>query len=137
MRSLATGFLVATVLVVVACHGEDETVDKPQPVAKAEPRRVPQVQPPIDVKTPPEDAAKTTSGLRYKRIVEKRNGLQASGGESVLIRYTGWRQHTAETFFTTGAEAQTITINPAYAAPAFREVIPLLHKGEKIVVWAP
>ena len=54
-----------------------------------------------------------------------------------MIRYTGWRQSTGETFFTTGANGETITINPTYAAPALREVIPLLHKGEQIMVWVP
>jgi hypothetical protein len=137
MRRLATWFLVLAALAAVGCHGEDEATEKPHPVARAEPRRVPQVQPPLDVKTPPEDAAKTASGLSYKRLVERSNGLQTGAGESVLIRYTGWRQNTGETFFTTGTEGQTMTINPAYAAPAFREVIPLLHKGEKIVVWVP
>src|ERR1044071_4530020 len=121
----------------VGCHGEDEAADKPRPAARAEPRRVPQVQPPIDVKAPPSDAAKTVSGLAYKRLVEKGNGLQAHADESVLIRYTGWRQGSGETFFTTGTDGQAITINPMYAAPAFRDVIPLLHKGEQIMVWVP
>ena len=121
----------------VGCHGEDEAADKPRPAARAELRHVPQVKPPIDVKAPPKDAAKTASGLSYKRLVEKSNGLQARPEESVLIRYTGWRQGSGETFFTTGTDGQTITINPAYAAPAFREVIPLLHKGEQIMVWVP
>jgi FKBP-type peptidyl-prolyl cis-trans isomerase len=98
---------------------------------------VPQVQPPIDVKQPPKDAAKTASGLSYKRLGDKPNGLQAKPEQSVLIRYTGWRQGNGETFFTTGSDGQTITINPAYAAAAFREVIPLLHKGEQIMVWVP
>ena len=120
-----------------ACHGDDESENKPLPIARAEPRHVPQVQAPIDVKKPPDDAMKTMSGLSYKRLVQKSNGLQPSAGESVLIRYTGWRQATGQTFFTTGTDGQTMTINPAYAAPAFREVIPLLHKGEKIVVWVP
>jgi FKBP-type peptidyl-prolyl cis-trans isomerase len=129
--------VAVAVLAMVGCHGEDEATEKPRTITRAEPRRVPQVQPPLDVKTPPKDAAKTASGLSYKRLVEKSNGLQAGAGESVLVRYTGWRQNTAETFFTTGTDGQTMTINPAYAAPAFREVIPLLHKGEKIVVWVP
>jgi hypothetical protein len=137
MFKLSTWFLTVAMAVGIGCHGEDEAADKPRPAARAEPRHVPQVQPPIDVKTPPKDAAKTPSGLSYTRLFERSSGLQASAGESVLIRYTGWRQNTRETFFTTGADGQTITINPAYAAPAFREVIPLLHKGEKIVVWVP
>ncbi|HEY6179977.1 MAG TPA: hypothetical protein VIX73_36290 [Kofleriaceae bacterium] len=121
----------------VGCHGEDDAADKPRPAARAEPRHVPQVKPPIDVKAPPKDAAKTASGLSYKRLVEKSNGLQARPEESVLIRYTGWRHGSGETFFTTGTDGQMITINPAYAAPAFREVIRLLHKGEQIMVWVP
>jgi peptidylprolyl isomerase len=137
MTKSATWFLAAVVLAAVGCHGEDDAADKPQPAEKAEPRRVPQVQPPIDVKAPPSDAAKTASGLSYKRLVEKGNGLQPHADESVLIRYTGWRQNSGETFFTTGKDGQTITINPMYAAPAFRDVIPLLHKGEQIMVWVP
>src|SRR5262249_26262019 len=133
MRKLATWFLVGAMLATVGCSGEDETADKPQPAARAEPRRVPQVQPPIDVKAPPKDAAKTASGLSYKRLVDKSNGLQARPDESVLIRYTGWRQSSGETFFTTGTDGQAITINPTYAAPAFRDMIPLLHKGEQIM----
>ena len=137
MRKLATCFLVGAILAAIGCSGEEDVADNPRPAAKAEPRRVPQVQPPIDVKAPPKDAAKTASGLSYKRLVEKSNGLQARADESVLIRYTGWRQSNGETFFTTGIDGQAITINPMYAAPAFREVIPLLHKGEQIMVWVP
>src|ERR1043165_9086432 len=135
MRKLATWFLVAVVLAAVGCHSEDDAAANPRPAARAEPRRVPQVEPPIDVKAPPKDAAKTASGLSYKRLVEKSKGLQAKPEEPVLIRYTGWRQSSGETFFTTGTDGQAITINPMYAAPAFREVIPLLHKGEQIMVW--
>ena len=137
MRKIAIWVLAGAVLAALGCHGEDDAADTPRPAAKAEPRRVPQVQPPIDVKAPPKDAAKTASGLSYKRLVEKSNGLQARSDEAVLIRYTGWRQESGETFFTTGTDGQAITINPAYAAPAFREVIPLLHKGEQIIVWVP
>jgi FKBP-type peptidyl-prolyl cis-trans isomerase len=137
MPKLATWFLAAAVLAAPGCHGDDEGADKPRAAAKAEPRRVPQVQPPIDVKTPPKDAAKTASGLSYKRLVEKSNALQAKPEESVVIRYTGWRQESGDTFFTTGIDGQTIIINPMYAAPAFRDVIPLLHKGEQIMVWVP
>jgi len=137
MYKVAICVLIAAMAVGVGCHGEDEVADKPQPAAKVEPRRVPQVQPPVDVKAPPKDAAKTASGLSYKRLVEKSSGLQARAEESVLIRYTGWRQGTGETFFTTGTDGQTIAINPSHAAPAFREVIPLLHNGEQIMVWVP
>ena len=52
------------------------------------------------------------------------------------MRKTGLRgPHQLRT--NTGTDGQTITINSAYAAPVFREVIPLLHKGEQIMVWVP
>lgn len=124
-------------MAVAACHDDEEATDKARQPARAEPRHVPQVQPPVDVKVPPKDAAKTASGLFYKRLNEKGNGLQAHPDEPVLIRYTGWRQRSGETFFTTGTDGQTITINPAYAAPAFRDVVAILHKGEQAVVWVP
>src|ERR1043165_9235388 len=132
MRKLATWFLVAVVLAAVGCHSEDDAAANPRPAARAEPRRVPQVEPPIDVKAPPKNAAKTASGLSYKRLVEKGKGLEAHTQESIQIGYTGGRQGSSETFFTTGKDGQTITINPMYAAPAFRDVIPL-HKGEQIM----
>jgi hypothetical protein len=134
MRKLATCFLAGAALAAVGCRGEDDAADKPRPPAIAAPRRVPQVQPPIDLKEPPKDAAKTASGLSYKLLAEKSKGLQAKSEESVLLRYTGWRQSTGETFFTTETDGQPIAMNPAYAAAVFREVIPLLHKGEQIIV---
>jgi hypothetical protein len=138
MRKLATWlWLCGLAAATVGCQDDEEHAEPPAVAAKAEPRRVPQVRPPIDVKALPKDAAKTASGLSYKRLVDKSNGLQPQAGESVLIRYTGWRQGSGETFFTTGTDGQAIAVNPSYAAPAFRDVIPLLHKGEQIMVWVP
>ena len=76
MRKLATWFLAGAVAAALACHSDDEAADKTQAAAKAEPRRVPQVQPPIDVKAPPNDAAKTVSGLSYKRWSRRAMGYK-------------------------------------------------------------
>src|SRR5512143_2612566 len=62
-KRLATWFLAAAVLTAVGCHDDGEVKEKPRPAARAEPRHVPQVQPPIDVKAPPMDAPMTSSGL--------------------------------------------------------------------------
>jgi hypothetical protein len=137
MTKLAMWLVSTAIVASVGCHGDDEAAEKPRPAARAEPRRVPQVPPPIDVAAPPKDATRTGSGLSYKRLNEHSHGLQPRIGESVLIRYTGWRQRTGETFFTTGLDGQTIAIDPAYAGPGFREMIPLLHKGEKVMLWLP
>jgi hypothetical protein len=53
------------------------------------------------------------------------------------VRYTGWVQRTGETFFTTQGRGQPIAIDLGHAAPGFREALPLLHAGEKAVVWMP
>lgn len=138
MRKLAVCLWLSSAIAMPAgCSDEDEPASKPPETARAAPRRVPQVQPPIDVKAPPSDAAKTASGLPYKRLVARSNGAQASASSRVLIRYTGWRQRTGETFFTTGRDGQTIAIDVAHAAPGFRELLPLLHKGEKAILWLP
>jgi peptidylprolyl isomerase len=104
---------------------------------KVKPQGVPQVAPPIDLQTPPADATKTASGLVYKRLVANRTGAQARANETVLVRYTGWRQRTGQTFFTNGGSGQPIAIDLAHSAPGFREALLLLHKGEKAVLWMP
>ena len=43
---------------------------------------------------------------------------------------------TVTVTFHPGEQATRIR-DPAHAALAFREVLPLLHKGEQIVVWVP
>ena len=73
------------------------------------------------------------SGLTFKRLATS-SGATLQVGHRALVRYTGWRQRTGETFFTT---SRPIEIDPSGAAPVFREVLPLLRKGEKAVLWAP
>jgi FKBP-type peptidyl-prolyl cis-trans isomerase len=55
----------------------------------------------------------------------------------VLIHYTGWRQRTGETFFSTTVRGQPIAIDLAHAASGFAEALPLLRKGEQAMVWVP
>jgi FKBP-type peptidyl-prolyl cis-trans isomerase len=55
----------------------------------------------------------------------------------VLVHYTGWRQRTGETFFTTKHAGQPMTLDIAHASPAFSEALQLLRKGEKAVLWVP
>jgi hypothetical protein len=38
-----------------------------------------------------------------------------------MIQYTGWRQKTGETFFTTKGSGQAIALDLAHAAPGFAE----------------
>ena len=139
MRNLATWVLVSVSIgSLIACQDDDPPASAPTTAVRTVvPRRVPQIAPPLDLKLPPGDAMKTDSGLVYKRLVANTAGAQPKGDDTVMVRYTGWRQRTGETFFTIGGGSQPIAIDLAHAAAGFREALPLLHKGEKAVLWMP
>ena len=138
MRTFALGLLLAsTAAAAAACHGDDTQDGTPAATTPVPKRGVPQIPPPIDLREPPADAMKTASGLIHKRLGAGTAGAQPRSEDTVLVRYTGWRQRTGETFFTTQGRAQPIAIDLAHAAPEFREALRLLHAGEKAVVWIP
>src|SRR5256885_916116 len=100
MRTFPVGFFVLSLVTTMAsaCHSDQD--DEP---ARASPARklVPQIAPPLELKKPPPDAAKTASGLAYARLARNDAGAQPKPGDTALVHYTGWRQATGETFFTT------------------------------------
>ena len=137
--------ILVVTLGLCACKRASD--DKPSPsanpgvasgsdAAPARPRGV-QVTPPVDLKTPPADAVKTPSGLIYKKLVDNETGARPSRNDVVLVNYTGWRQTTGETFFSNRGRGQPLPLNLAQSAPGFAEALPLLHKGEKAVLWLP
>lgn len=102
------------------------------------PTGVEQITPPVDLKAPPADALKTSSGLIYKRLGDAApDGTPIKRNDTVLINYTGWRQETGETFFSNKGEGQPLPLPLANAAPGFTEAMQLLKKGEKAVLWIP
>jgi hypothetical protein len=137
MHKLAMWVLVSvTVAASPACDGDDDADPAVTPVAQAARWGIPQVKPPLDIQKPPADAARTASGLIYKTLVSA-TGARPLVGDTVLVRYTGWQQRSGETFFTTEGRGQPIAIDLAHAAPAFREALSLLHKGETAMLWMP
>lgn len=138
MRKPVVWIVFSWSVAFVGCQGDDESTEAPKPASrKVTPQGVPQVAPPIDLHIPPPDATKTASGLVYKRLVANNAGPRARTDETVLVRYTGWRPRTGQTFFTNGGSGRLIAIDLAHAAPGFREALLLLHKGEKAVLWMP
>ena len=133
MRALTLWILFSSaVLGSVACH--DDKDDEP---TKQTRNGIEQIAPPLDLRTPPDDATRSASGLVYKKLVANGRGAQPTRGDTALLQYTGWRQNTGETFFTTRGRSQPIALDLAHAAPGFAEALPLLHKGEKAVLWVP
>jgi hypothetical protein len=135
---LLSSLIAASAAVAAGCHGDD---DDPRPAARtpapSPPRPpIPQIAPPPDLRTPPADSTQLASGVVLKKRFATR-GDQPLRDQTVLVRYTGWRQRTGETFFTTTGRDQPIAIDVAHAAPGFRDALPLLRKGEKAMLWLP
>jgi len=132
-------WLLVAVNLTAGCGGNDPdpaaAVTEAGPSPRAVPQRAKQVTPPIDLKAPPAGASKTESGLRYTRLVTRHDGAPLPAGHTAMIRYTGWWQRSGETFFTTTERG--LAIDPASAAPAFRQTLPVLRKGEKVMLWVP
>jgi FKBP-type peptidyl-prolyl cis-trans isomerase len=135
MRTRTIGVLFSS-LVLAASACNDDADDEPAEAPTAR-RLIQQVPPPLDLKEPPKDAMKTASGLIYRKVTARHAGEAAKRGDTVMVRYTGWRQGTGETFFTTRGSADALGIDVAYAAPRFGEALQQLRKGEKAVLWMP
>ena len=135
MRTQSIGVLLSSLLLAAsACN--DDANDEPAKPTETRPV-VEQVAPPLDLKEPPEDATKTASGLIYKKLVARETGETARRSDTVMVRYTGWRQRTGQTFFTMNRSVDAMGIDVAYAAPGFGEALQELRKGEKAVLWVP
>jgi hypothetical protein len=141
MRTLAMCFwLSSCVFASAACHDDEDPSSntdeayRPSTIAAA---HVEQIKPPLDLRRPPADAEKTSSGLVYKTLVANGAGVQPKRNATVLIQYTGWNQRTGTTFFSTRGRGQPISIDLSHAVPGVADALPLLHKGEKAVLWMP
>ena len=101
------------------------------------PKKIEQITPPLDLKTPPADAVKTPSGLIYRKLVVNPDGTAIGRNDSVMINSTTWKQATGETIATNKNRGQALPFSLATAATGFAEMMQLLRKGEKVVVWVP
>jgi hypothetical protein len=126
--------LSSLLLAASACN--DDASDEAAKPTETRPL-IEQVAPPLDLKEPPKDATKTASGVVYKKLVARQTGETAKRSDTVMVRYTGWRQRTGQTFFTTNRGGEAMGIDVAYAAPGFGEALQELRKGEKAVLWVP
>ena len=102
----------------------------------AAPERPDPITPPVDLKTPPPDAIKTTSGLVYKKLESVSEGATAQRNDTVSLIYTGWRQQSGETFFSNRGKPP-MALPLANTAAGFTEAMMLMKKGERAVMWLP
>ena len=95
-----------------------------------------QVQPPADVKAPPNDAKKTSSGLAYK-VIQKGTGVKhPASTNSVTVHYTGWT--TDGKMFDSSVARNTPATFPLNRVIAgWTEGVQLMVEGEKTRFWIP
>ena len=89
MRTFALGILIASTAAAAACHGDDTTRDDTPAAATPVPKTgVPQIPPPIDLRTPPADATRTASGLIYQRLGAGTAGARPGSEDTARRRNT-------------------------------------------------
>jgi len=123
---------------LVGCDRADD--NKLKPLGKTRTLGQPTVEqlpPPMDLKQPPADATKTASGLVIKHIKRNEQGLAPKQNDVVMVSYTGWKQSTGQTFFTSFGRNQPMPLNLVTAAAGFREGMQLMKQGEKAMLWMP
>ncbi|MGE3767406.1 MAG: FKBP-type peptidyl-prolyl cis-trans isomerase [Kofleriaceae bacterium] len=140
--------VLACVVAAFGCQRSDERkitnaavteTPKPkpeEPVAAPTTPQVEQIAPPLDIKNPPADAIKTSSGLVYKKLPSQPTGDAPKRNDTVMIIYTGWRQTNGQTFFSNRGRPP-MPLPLANTAVGFTEAMQLLEKGEKAMLWLP
>jgi len=93
-------------------------------------------QAPADVKAPPADAKKTSSGLAYKVIKPGTSTRHPTAANSVTVHYTGWTTDGKmfDSSVTRGMPA-TFPLNRVIAG--WTEGVQLMVEGEKTRFWIP
>src|SRR5262245_39602904 len=133
-------FVLGIAVLATACKKSEDKQKADVPAAKtaevAKPT-TPQVEPPLDIKTPPADAVRKPSGLIIKTLAANPSGQEVKRNDIVLIKYTGWRQATGETFFSNKSSDQPMPLNLTTTAPGFTEGMQLIRKGERAMLWLP
>ena len=132
--------ILLSLVTALGCQkSEDKTVDLPAAKTSEGPKkpRTPQVEPPLDIKKPPADAVRTPSGLVYKTLVANPQGQAPKQNDTVMIKYTGWRQTTGETFFSNKNADNPMPLNLSSTAPGFTEGMQQVKKGGRAMLWLP
>jgi peptidylprolyl isomerase len=91
---------------------------------------------PIDVKAPPADARRTSTGLTYK-LLQKGSGTQRpTATSSVTVHYTGWTTD-GKMFDSSLVRGQPATFPLNGVIAGWTEGLQLMALGEKARLWIP
>ena len=130
--------VVAGVLAVGGCKKADENGATATKKVTSTTQAKLSVEAPFDLKNPPAGSIRRDSGLIYKTIEAAAADAPApKRNDTVMIKYTGWRQASGETFFSNMKEEKPMPLNLAVTARGFTEALQLVRKGEKAMLWLP
>ena len=93
-------------------------------------------RPPPDVKAPPADAKKTSSGLAYKVIKQGVGGRHPKASSDVTVDYTG-RTTDGKMFDSSVVKGQPIKFPLNGVIAGWTEGVQLMVEGEKARFWIP
>jgi FKBP-type peptidyl-prolyl cis-trans isomerase len=93
-------------------------------------------RPPADVKAPPADAKKTTSGLAYKVLQQGVGGRHPRAMSEVTVHYTGWTTD-GKMFDSSVVRGAPSTFSLDGVIAGWTEGLQLMVEGEKTRFWIP
>ena len=91
---------------------------------------------PSDVKAPPADAKKTTSGLAYRSLQPGTGGRHPKATDQVTVHYSGWTTD-GKMFDSSVTSGQPITFPLNGVIAGWTEGVQLMVEGEKMRFWIP
>ena len=91
---------------------------------------------PSDVKAPPKDAKRTTSGLAYKVLRPGAGARHPTASNSVTVNYSGWTTD-GKLFDSSVVKGQPVTFPLGGVIAGWTEGVQLMVEGEKTRFWIP
>lgn len=92
--------------------------------------------PPADVKGPPEDAKKTSTGLAYKVLRPGTGSRNPAAWSKVLVNYTGWTTD-GKMFDSSMVRGKPMSMELSGVIPGWTEGVALMVEGERTRFWIP
>jgi peptidylprolyl isomerase len=93
-------------------------------------------QAPADVKAPPADAKKTSSGLAYKVLTPGKGSRKPAATSRVTVHYTGWTTD-GKMFDSSVTRGEPATFPLDGVIKGWTEGVQLMVEGEKTRFWIP
>jgi len=104
-------------------------------VELVETRQDPKI-PPVDVKTPPSDAKKTSTGLAYKVLRVGTGTRNPQAWSKVTVDYSGWTTD-GKLFDSTVVRGKPMTLELNSVIQGWTEGVALMVEGERRRFWIP